>query len=343
MDFPCDIYYINNNKPCILQSAKKLNKIDILMLEKAELEGHSLFIRNEDIIKFSPLLKHDIFEDPNAVFNVKFDDIKEHTTALISNCFQTQHVDKVTCEAVSFDIKDTVITFDAANILKSISIANDVDQYLYSHSTNVAFLNGLMGKWLNFDNDQIQKLVKIGLLHDIGKSKIPEKILNKPGPLTEQEYEIVKLHPIYSYQMLLEMGENDPELLFAVKSHHEKMNGTGYPDRLISSEIPSYARITTISDIYDAMVSKRVYKPQNSPFEVLAEFAQGRFSNLDTMLVNKFLSNMPTELIGKDFVMSDGRIGTVMYVNPNNYEFPIIKIDDKIIKTNEEYKCVSLK
>ena len=89
------------------------------------------------------------------------------------------------------------------------------------------------------------------------------------------------------------------------------------------------------------MISKRVYKSSNSPFEVLDEFSRGKFSNLDPHLIDVFLQRMPGELIGKRILLSDGRVGTVVFVNPREYLYPIVNIDDNIIKTNEKLRCLS--
>jgi len=251
-------------------------------------------------------------------------------------------VDKNLTQVLSSSIKDKIMLADAADILQVINGLKNEDDYLYTHSTNVAFLNGLIGKWLKLPESDINKLTKIGLLHDLGKIMIPDEILNKPAKLTPEEFEIIKTHPTHSFNILVQSGETDVDILLGVRSHHEKVNGTGYPDKLPFEKITLFARITTISDIYDAMVSKRPYKKLHSPFEVLTEFAEGRFNDLDTHLINVFLTNMPKELIGKNTLLSDGSIATVVYINPANYSFPIVKVGEKVFTTSPEVRCISI-
>ncbi|MEG1943738.1 MAG: HD domain-containing phosphohydrolase, partial [Angelakisella sp.] len=131
-------------------------------------------------------------------------------------------------------------------------------------------------------------------------------------------------------------------VLAAARGHHEKLNGQGYPDGLSGDAVGLYSRITSISDIYDAMVATRVYKDPLSPFDVLDQFAKDKFSNLDIQLVNTFLDKMSLDLVGKKVLLSNGDMGNVIYVERENLAFPIVRVDDCTIITNENLKVISL-
>jgi HD-GYP domain-containing protein (c-di-GMP phosphodiesterase class II) len=121
------------------------------------------------------------------------------------------------------------------------------------------------------------------------------------------------------------------------------VNGTGYPKGLDTKEICEYARITAISDVYDAMVTKRNHKDSHSPFTILHEFAQGGYSELDIKYVNTFVDCMVEELKGKEIIMSDGREAVVLLVSPRRLLYPIVEIEGKVVMTNEELYCVRMK
>lgn len=239
-------------------------------------------------------------------------------------------------------IADKVTNSDVSIILQCINNIRESDDYLYSHSTNVATLNGLIGGWMDLSAVDVDTLIRIGFMHDLGKLKIPDEILNKPAKLTDEEYEVIKKHPDYSFDILKASGITDRNILMSVRAHQERMNGTGYPDGTMGRDIPLFARITAVSDVYDAMVSKRPYKPAHSPFHIMAEFSRSRFSDLDLQIVDVFLSNVPKYFIGKRVLLSDGRYARVNYINHNDFEFPIVRIGDQLIKTNKYLRCVEV-
>lgn len=239
-------------------------------------------------------------------------------------------------------IKKLLESSHAPFILQCISTVHSNDHHLHSHCVNVALLNGLMARWLHKTDAEVELLLTIGLLYDIGKLRISSAILYKSGRLTQDEFDIIKRHPVYSQEILQNSGTVDPVLLSAVRGHHEQMNGLGYPDGLSVDEIPEFARITAISDIYDAMVSKRVYREPASPFEVLEQFARDRFSHLDIQLVNIFLDRMSVELMGKMVRLSDGSVGEVLYVDRASFGYPIVGVAGKTIRTSSELRCVEL-
>jgi HD-GYP domain-containing protein (c-di-GMP phosphodiesterase class II) len=245
-------------------------------------------------------------------------------------------------DAISEEISDKVELTDPALLIECINTLRDPDDYLNAHAANVAMLNGMMGTWLNLPPDDVDALVKTGLLHDIGKLRVPVEILNKPGPLTDEEFDEMKKHPVFSYEILKLSGEADNRILEGVLSHHEKLNGTGYPSGIKSGQLSLSARVTAVSDVYDAMVARRSYKERHSPFAILEEFALHKFSNLDISIVNVFLEKMPEALVGKNVLLSDGRTGKVAYVNPHSFTYPIVEIDGQLVSTNPGLYCLAM-
>lgn len=134
------------------------------------------------------------------------------------------------------------------------------DEYTFQHSVDVATIAMLIAKNSDMSEAEIQKIGMAGLLHDMGKSKIPNEILNKAGKLTEEEFAIMKNHSVFGYQILKEKGGIPQEVLMGVLQHHEKLNGKGYPMNVAVDKIHPYAKILSIADIYDALVTERPYK-----------------------------------------------------------------------------------
>ena len=140
-----------------------------------------------------------------------------------------------------------------------VSAIDQKDNYTCGHAERVGWLATLTGKALELPESEIQKLEWSGLLHDVGKIGVPESILNKPGKLTHEEYEIMKRHPRMSYEVLKPVASLEP-ILGAVLYHHENHDGSGYPEGLAGNDIPLKARIIHVVDIFDALTSSRSYR-----------------------------------------------------------------------------------
>jgi len=174
--------------------------------------------------------------------------------------------------------------------IKSIAQALDAkDQYTHGHSMRVTLYSLALAKTLKLPDDLLEEIETTGLLHDIGKIAIPEKILLKPGKLTTEEYEVIKTHP--------ELGErlvNGIEKLRIIsnwlKSHHERYDGRGYPDGLVGEAIPISSRIIAIADTYDAMTSNRSYRGALSHEEAIAEIKKCSGTQFDPNLAELFIS-----------------------------------------------------
>ncbi len=267
-----------------------------------------------------------------------YTELKQNVGAAFHNAGHDNWTNNEEIDKVIQDISEKVTDVEPIILFSCINFPRPMDEGLQRHSLNVAFLNGLMGEWLKLPKGDVKALVMAGLVHDVGKTKIPEEILNAPRKLTKEELKIMQMHPVYSYEML-EQGGFEERVKVAARQHHEKINGKGYPDRVKGKEISLFARITSVSDIYDAMVSKRSYKEEKFPLDVIDMFYNWKYDGLDMDLVSVFLNNMRESFLNKKVIMSDGQIGKIIYIPPNDAGHPIVDCEDLVRQADENWCC----
>lgn len=200
------------------------------------------------------------------------------------------------------------------------------DEYTYTHSINVSLLAILLGKHLGMDKPTLIKLGLAGMYHDVGKARIPEAILNKPGKLTEAEFQVMKAHPLEGYKIMSNQPDLDPEILRAVVEHHERADGTGYPRALTGEAIGRFSRIVAVVDVYDALTSKRVYKDAMAPAKALGMMYQWRDKDFTPQAIESFIRCIGVFPVGSFVKLTGGEFGIVANVNPLRPTKPEVKV-----------------
>lgn len=336
------IYYRDDNAFVLLCKDVVLTASMIKNLRRVSGGANNVYVeaeQHERILRESNYL---VDAQHKLESTVGYDKLKSETFKLIDIIAENGTIPEKSVAHMVDVVDEKLASTDPGLLIQCLNGVREIDQYLYTHNMNVGMLNGLMGRWLKLPEVEIKTLIKIGLMHDIGKLMVPAEILNSPRALTAAEFAVVKNHPRYGYDMLKKSGETNALVLRGVLQHHEKMNGKGYPSGLHSDDISYYARITSVCDVYDAMVARRSYKKPHSPFQIFDEFAKGRYSDLDIELVNLFLKNMPLEMVGKRVLMSTGSVAKVAFINPNNFAYPIVSMEDSALPTNESFYCLSM-
>ena len=200
------------------------------------------------------------------------------------------------------------------------------DEYTYTHSINVSILAVLLGKHLGLDKPVLLKLGLAGMYHDVGKARMPEGILNKPGKLTEAEFQTMKAHPLEGYRIMRGQVDLDPEILRAVVEHHERHDGTGYPRGLQGEDIGRFSRIIAVVDVYDALTSRRVYKDAMAPAKALGMMYQLRDKDFPHNAIENFIRCIGVFPVGSFVRLSGGEFGIVSGANPLRPTRPEIKV-----------------
>lgn len=178
-------------------------------------------------------------------------------------------------------------------ILRALDQIKKMDEYTFAHSVNTAFYSMFIAMWMGLAEQDIINATQAGFLHDIGKIYIPAAILNKPGALTQQEYEIIQLHPLYGYSLLNEFSAFNLEVKRAVLFHHERIDAKGYPLCAADDYVGLLPKIIAVADVYDAMTTNRVYKKGKTALEAIDYLSHQGRRQLDNRVLYHFLNNIP--------------------------------------------------
>ncbi|KZN59590.1 hypothetical protein N473_25530 [Pseudoalteromonas luteoviolacea CPMOR-1] len=215
--------------------------------------------------------------------------------------------------------------FRNQDALACIARIREKDGYLLEHSLNVSILMSIFAKHLGFDRELIEELATGALLHDIGKIKIPDDILQKPDKLSENEFAIMREHAKYSHDIVKDSGLGEIAAEIA-GFHHERLDGTGYPYAKQGDELSQYVRMVSIIDVYDALTADRVYKVGMTPIQAFKKLRAGCPHEFDGDLLNQFIHCIGMYPVGTLVKLKSHRVGIVAASNPTSPLQPIVKV-----------------
>jgi len=300
------------NKVCVDPAREKLREnIDNIMLEpvreqpKDEQPKVSLaqeMKQANSLYSNAKLLQQKVLTSITEGRVIDLAEVQESTNAMVDSVFRNQ---------------------DALSCMSRLRIK---DEYLVEHSLNVSILMTIFAKHLGFDRPTIEELALGAFLHDIGKVLVPDEILHKSGKYTQVEYEVMQDHVLLGLRVLEETPEISDIVLSIVKEHHERLDGTGYPDELEGGEISEYGLMIAIIDSYDAMTAERVYKPGMHPIAAFKNLIMDAPTCYDEALVEQFIQCLGVYPIGTLVCLNSGKVGLISKLNRSKPLTPCVRV-----------------
>jgi len=214
---------------------------------------------------------------------------------------------------------------DMNAVISYLHLVNTTDDYTFRHSVNVGVIAGIIGKLLKWEEKPLVELVLCGLLHDVGKTRIPLEILNKPTKLLDYEMIMMKEHSSLGYELIAGSHDISHDVKLGILQHHERLDGSGYPNQLKGDDIFLIARIVAVADVYDAITSTRIYHHARTPLVAVKELLINMFGKFDPKICMIFTNRAQESLLGSLVRLSNGSIARIIYMNCEQADRPIVQ------------------
>lgn len=267
------------------------------------------------------------FEDAVEASRMTFDSARVLATSIMDGLRIGRSVDLHECREVVEDVVASIL--DNKDALRFLGMIKDKDHYTAEHSMNVCILTATFARHLGLKTFEIEAVAMCGLLHDVGKARVPLGILTKPGRFTREEAHLMAEHTVHGRNILMSAQGDAGHAVDVAHSHHERIDGKGYPRGLSRQQIPYYAKIVALVDAYDAMTSSRCYGLPKSSETALKIIAKGRDTQFDRELANEFIRCIGLYPPGALVKLTAGQLAIVIKANDADYRRPkIIVVTD---------------
>ncbi len=327
---------LSNDKQIILQSDTEITSHLINLLCKWGInylcirQVNKKYKRNDDRNTY---LFYNEQNEEGAKFLTKYRKISSKSNSLFEYLRNNDYLPYDVFYDLAYD--DLYQLISEKNILSYLYKVKPPLDYTYLHAINVGIIAGLVGRWSGCEEETVKMLILAGLMHDIGKVKIPQTILESINPLSGHERSLIELHPVYGYHMVKNINNIAPEIQCAILQHHERDNGCGYPRGLYSNGIHYFAKIVAVADVYDAMTSNRIYKDSVTPFDALEVLVNDMFTQFSGEYCKVFIRHAISVLTNSTVLLSDKTQAEVLHFDCFMSTKPVVKkIDGTLLDLN---------
>lgn len=329
-----NFYDIDTKKAVNMESGRKLTDVAITQLRSAEIDGVYVDTANSEVRMISSINQEIRSEAISGIHH------------LADNFINSEKgIQKDDIEQIGDTTQKLISSLSSKkDILVNIADIKMYDDYTYHHSLSVAIMSIAIGLELGLNNQMLNDIGIAGLLHDIGKVSVPIDIITKPSRLTPEEFEIVKMHPVYAAKHMKERHLVNENVYKGIIQHHEKMDGSGYPFHLSGKEIHPYARILAVADVYDALTSHRPYRVPSPPNEAIEYIMAGTGTQFDEIIIKAFLRKVAPFPIGSTVSLSNGETACVIKNFPDTPLRPLVseRSTGKYYNLSSDPECFSI-
>jgi len=272
---------------------------------------------------------------------MRFEEARDTAKSLMAGLRLGRTLDLNNARKVVNSCVDSVLRNENALLL--LTKIKNQDEYTAEHCINVSILSAAFGKHLGLLEGEIRNLALCGLLHDVGKTRIPDRVLNKPGALTPDEFSIMREHTNHGRSILMGTSNALATAVDVAFSHHERMDGSGYPRGLQSHQIPLFAKMVGLVDTYDAITSNRIYDKGRASMQALEIIHTHRGTQFDEELAEAFIQMIGVYPPGSIVEMHNGEVGIVVETRPGQKLKPKVLLVREADKTLlEPYRLIDL-
>ena len=243
---------------------------------------------------------------------------------VIHNVKSGHAIDTASTNEVSKTLVNDVLS--APDAIMNLMDIKSFDDYTFTHNINVATISLFIGEALGLGKDDLFELGMGCMLHDVGKINIPIEILNKNGKLTDQEFAQMKSHPMKGFEILQRSKNISERAKRVALEHHEKFDGSGYPNRIRGNSISLFGRICAVADVYDALTTDRPYRVAMQPYDAMKILIAGIDKHFDPNILNTFIRKFSIYPAGSLVKLNDGSVALVLRNNPQAVIRPVLKL-----------------